>query len=54
MIRTEILIQREHGSFVKSASIDYNFEIQQKCRFEVYSVPDVSSEDISTYEFLGS
>ena len=40
---------------MKSATLDYNFEIQQKCRFEIYNVPDLAQEDnLKTFEFLGS
>eukprot|EP00392_Amoebophrya_sp_AT5.2_P002362 g2367.t1 len=44
----------DSGAFVRSGTIEYNFEIQQKCRFEVYHTPDPKSEDISEWDFLGS
>ncbi len=39
---------------MKSATIDFDFEIQQKCRFELYHCADPSSEDLSGYDFIGS
>ena len=39
---------------MKSASIEFDFEIQQKCRFELYHCADPGSEDLGTYTFIGS
>ncbi len=39
---------------MKSATIDFDFEIQQKCRFELYHVADPSSDDLGSHDFIGS
>lgn len=55
ILMTEVIVGVDACSFVKAATIDYNFEIQQKIRAELYHVPDLArQDDMKLFDFMGS
>mmetsp|Transcript_32650 Transcript_32650/g.69019 ORF Transcript_32650/g.69019 Transcript_32650/m.69019 type:complete len:841 (-) Transcript_32650:180-2702(-) len=52
--KTEVIPDTSEPKFVKSIIVDFNFEVQQKIRFEMYNITAPSNKKMSAQEFVGS
>jgi hypothetical protein len=51
--KTETIFDTKAPTFVKSVILDYNFEIQQKVRVELYNITKAGDTNMSAQEYIG-
>eukprot|EP00746_Dinoflagellata_sp_MGD_P009881 gnl/MRDRNA2_/MRDRNA2_120223_c0_seq1.p1 gnl/MRDRNA2_/MRDRNA2_120223_c0~~gnl/MRDRNA2_/MRDRNA2_120223_c0_seq1.p1 ORF type:complete len:810 (+),score=147.23 gnl/MRDRNA2_/MRDRNA2_120223_c0_seq1:113-2542(+) len=51
--KTETIFDTKAPTFVKSVILDYNFEIQQKVRVELYNITKAGDPNMSAQEYIG-